>query len=134
MCNGHQCGGFFPAALARADQEHALQLLIFLLPPCNSDTLQRLLRMLSMVAAHADDSVDCEGQKVTEGCTAADLASKSAFFILSRSLFDIFTYVLSRLIVFRLFGSVFMYVIYDYIAVDNLLISVDYIDIIFIKV
>lgn len=59
-----QCGGFFPAALARADQERALQLLIFLLPPCNSDTLQRLLRMLSTVAAHADGSVDCDGQKV----------------------------------------------------------------------
>ncbi|TNN04254.1 hypothetical protein fugu_001283 [Takifugu bimaculatus] len=52
-------------SLARADQEHALQLLIFLLPPCNSDTLQRLLHMLSTVAAHADDSVNCKGQKVS---------------------------------------------------------------------
>ncbi|CAG05902.1 unnamed protein product, partial [Tetraodon nigroviridis] len=50
-------------SLTRADQQRALQLLIFLLPPCNSDTLQRLLRMLSTVAEHADDS-DCEGQKV----------------------------------------------------------------------
>lgn len=66
---------FFPAALARADQEHALQLLIFLLPPCNSDTLQRLLHMLSMVAAHADDSVNCEGQKVTEECCDTNLHS-----------------------------------------------------------
>ncbi|XP_053732310.1 rho GTPase-activating protein 6-like isoform X2 [Synchiropus splendidus] len=38
-----------------AEQETAIQLLIFLLPPCNCDTLQRLLRLLSSVAAHAGD-------------------------------------------------------------------------------
>ncbi|XP_068602307.1 rho GTPase-activating protein 6-like [Brachionichthys hirsutus] len=48
-----------------SDQESALQLLIFLLPPCNSDTLQRLLCLLSTVAAHAEDSLDNEGQGVT---------------------------------------------------------------------
>nr|XP_020452211.1 rho GTPase-activating protein 6-like isoform X2 [Monopterus albus] len=47
------------------DQESAIQLLIFLLPPCNSDTLQRLLCLLSTVAAHAEDSLDNEGQKIT---------------------------------------------------------------------
>lgn len=55
-----------PAALDHSDQERALQLLIFLLPPCNSDTLQRLLRMLSTVTAHAEDSQDREGQEVME--------------------------------------------------------------------
>lgn len=49
-----------------SDQERALQLLIFLLPPCNSDTLHRLLCLLSTVAAHAEDSLDSEGQEVTE--------------------------------------------------------------------
>lgn len=68
-----KCGGFSPAALARADQEHALQLLIFLLPPCNSDTLQRLFRMLSTVAAHADGSVDCDGQKVRNECPVTQI-------------------------------------------------------------
>ncbi|XP_076602300.1 rho GTPase-activating protein 6 isoform X2 [Chaetodon auriga] len=48
-----------------SDQESALQLLIFLLPPCNSDTLQRLLCLLSTVAAHAEDSLDNEGQEIT---------------------------------------------------------------------
>lgn len=85
---------FFPAALARADQEHALQLLIFLLPPCNSDTLQRLLRMLSTVAEHADDSIDCEGQKVTEECSVTQLVSEYAFIILLCSIYLIFINVI----------------------------------------
>uniref|UniRef100_A0A3Q1FSX7 Rho GTPase activating protein 6 n=1 Tax=Acanthochromis polyacanthus TaxID=80966 RepID=A0A3Q1FSX7_9TELE len=48
-----------------SDQESAIQLLIYLLPPCNSDTLQRLLGLLSTVSAHAEDSLDNEGQQVT---------------------------------------------------------------------
>ncbi|XP_040913768.1 rho GTPase-activating protein 6-like isoform X2 [Toxotes jaculatrix] len=48
-----------------SDQESAIQLLMFLLPPCNSDTLQRLLCLLSTVAAHAEDSLDSEGQEIT---------------------------------------------------------------------
>nr|XP_046261104.1 rho GTPase-activating protein 6-like isoform X2 [Scatophagus argus] len=51
--------------LDSSDQESALQLLIFLLPPCNSDTLQRLLSLLSTVAAHAEDIVDNAGQEIT---------------------------------------------------------------------
>ncbi|TKS67144.1 Rho GTPase-activating protein 6 [Collichthys lucidus] len=47
-----------------SDQESALQLLVFLLPPCNSDTLQRILCLLSTVAAHAEDSLDSEGQEI----------------------------------------------------------------------
>ncbi|CAB1454752.1 unnamed protein product [Pleuronectes platessa] len=51
--------------LDQSEQESAIQLLMFLLPPCNSDTLQRLLCLLSTVAAHADDRLDSEGQEVT---------------------------------------------------------------------
>lgn len=56
----------FFTVLDPSDQERALQLLIFLLPPCNSDTLHRLLCLLSTVAAHAEDSLDSEGQEVME--------------------------------------------------------------------
>ncbi|KAM4609300.1 rho GTPase-activating protein 6 [Polymixia lowei] len=51
--------------LDSSDQESAIQLLIYLLPPCNSDTLQRLLHFLSTVAAHAEDGLDGEGQEIT---------------------------------------------------------------------
>uniref|UniRef100_A0A3P8NZ52 Rho-GAP domain-containing protein n=1 Tax=Astatotilapia calliptera TaxID=8154 RepID=A0A3P8NZ52_ASTCA len=47
------------------EQDSAIQLLVFMLPPCNSDTLQRLLSLLSTVSAHAEDSLDSEGHKVT---------------------------------------------------------------------
>ncbi|KAM3607741.1 uncharacterized protein V6R79_012949 [Siganus canaliculatus] len=57
-------------------QESALQLLIFLLPPCNSDTLQRLLCLLSTVAAHAEDSLDNRGHELTGNkMTALNLAT-----------------------------------------------------------
>ncbi|XP_037095081.1 rho GTPase-activating protein 6-like isoform X1 [Syngnathus acus] len=49
--------------LERAEQQKAIQLLMFLLPPCNCDTLHRLLSLLSAVAAHADDMLDEEGHK-----------------------------------------------------------------------
>ncbi|XP_040280924.1 rho GTPase-activating protein 6 isoform X2 [Bufo bufo] len=47
------------------DQLAALQLLIYLLPPCNCDTLHRLLHFLSTVAGHAEDATDKEGQEIT---------------------------------------------------------------------
>ncbi|XP_071992038.1 rho GTPase-activating protein 6 isoform X3 [Engystomops pustulosus] len=47
------------------DQLTALQLLIYLLPPCNCDTLHRLLQFLSTVASHAEDATDKEGQEIT---------------------------------------------------------------------
>ncbi|MED6277067.1 hypothetical protein CHARACLAT_009405 [Characodon lateralis] len=47
-----------------SEQQSAIQLLIFLLPPCNSDTLQRILSLLSTVSSHAQDSLDTEGQKI----------------------------------------------------------------------
>ncbi|XP_077436891.1 rho GTPase-activating protein 6 isoform X2 [Vanacampus margaritifer] len=49
--------------LARAEQQKAIQLLMFLLPPCNCDTLHRLLCLLSAVAAHAGDVLDEDGHK-----------------------------------------------------------------------
>lgn len=54
----------FSAVLDYSDQECAIQLLMFLLPPCNCDTLQRLLCLLSTVAAHAEDILDKEGHEV----------------------------------------------------------------------
>ncbi|XP_063313917.1 rho GTPase-activating protein 6 isoform X2 [Pelobates fuscus] len=42
-----------------------LQLLIYLLPPCNCDTLHRLLQFLSTVASHADDTFEKDGQEIT---------------------------------------------------------------------
>ncbi|XP_034031423.1 rho GTPase-activating protein 6 isoform X2 [Thalassophryne amazonica] len=47
------------------DQQSATQLLVYLLPACNSDTLHRLLEFLSTVAAHAHDRQDKDGQEVT---------------------------------------------------------------------
>uniref|UniRef100_A0A8C9A9E4 Rho GTPase activating protein 6 n=1 Tax=Prolemur simus TaxID=1328070 RepID=A0A8C9A9E4_PROSS len=47
------------------EQLGTLQLLIYLLPPCNCDTLHRLLQFLSIVARHADDNVSKDGQEVT---------------------------------------------------------------------
>uniref|UniRef100_A0A8C0ECP2 Rho-GAP domain-containing protein n=1 Tax=Bubo bubo TaxID=30461 RepID=A0A8C0ECP2_BUBBB len=41
-----------------------LQLLLFLLPPCHSDTLHRLLQFLSKVARHAESSWGPDGQEI----------------------------------------------------------------------
>ncbi|KAM9020331.1 rho GTPase-activating protein 6 isoform 1-T1 [Ara ararauna] len=47
------------------EQLNTLQLLIYLLPPCNCDTLHRLLQFLSTVAGHAEDTTDKDGQEIT---------------------------------------------------------------------
>ncbi|XP_066105795.1 rho GTPase-activating protein 6 isoform X1 [Saccopteryx bilineata] len=47
------------------EQLGTLQLLIYLLPPCNCDTLHRLLHFLSIVARHAEDNVSKDGQEIT---------------------------------------------------------------------
>ncbi|XP_030636079.1 rho GTPase-activating protein 6-like [Chanos chanos] len=47
------------------DQQSATQLLVYLLPACNSDTLHRLLEFLYTVAQHAHDTHDKDGQEVT---------------------------------------------------------------------
>lgn len=46
------------------DQQLVTQLLVYLLPPCNSDTLQRLLEFLHTVAQHAQNGYDKDGQEV----------------------------------------------------------------------
>ncbi|XP_054069960.1 rho GTPase-activating protein 36 isoform X3 [Rissa tridactyla] len=52
------------AAMEGPAQLAALQLLLFLLPPCHSDTLHRLLRFLSEVARHAEGSRGPDGQQI----------------------------------------------------------------------
>ncbi|KAM6056967.1 rho GTPase-activating protein 36 isoform 2-T3 [Theristicus caerulescens] len=52
------------AAMEGPGQLAALQLLLFLLPPCHSDTLHRLLRFLSEVARHAESSWGPDGQEI----------------------------------------------------------------------
>ncbi|XP_076119772.1 rho GTPase-activating protein 6 isoform X2 [Alosa pseudoharengus] len=52
-------------SLDPVEQFSAMQLLVYLLPPCNSDTLHRLLEFLSTVAAHAEDTHNGEGQEIT---------------------------------------------------------------------
>ncbi|XP_061082179.1 rho GTPase-activating protein 6 isoform X2 [Conger conger] len=51
--------------LDHEEQQASIQLLIYLLPPSNSDTLHRLLDFLFTVAAHANDAHDRDGQEVT---------------------------------------------------------------------
>ncbi|XP_037395015.1 rho GTPase-activating protein 6-like isoform X2 [Pygocentrus nattereri] len=59
-----------------SEQNSVLQLLICLLPACNSDTLQRLLHFLSTVANHAEDTVDSQGEQVPGNkMTALNLAT-----------------------------------------------------------
>ncbi|XP_028847440.1 rho GTPase-activating protein 6 isoform X2 [Denticeps clupeoides] len=59
-----------------AEQQSAMQLLIFLLPACNSDTLHRLLEFLSIVAGHSDDSYDKDGQEIAGNkMTSVNLAT-----------------------------------------------------------
>ncbi|XP_043913186.1 rho GTPase-activating protein 6-like [Protopterus annectens] len=52
------------ASMEMRQQLSVLQLLIYLLPPCNCDTLLRLLQFLSMVASCAYDSVTPDGEEV----------------------------------------------------------------------
>uniref|UniRef100_A0A4W6FNK2 Rho GTPase activating protein 6 n=1 Tax=Lates calcarifer TaxID=8187 RepID=A0A4W6FNK2_LATCA len=47
------------------EQQNVAQLLVYLLPACNSDTLHRLLEFLSTVADHAHDRQDKHGQEIT---------------------------------------------------------------------
>ncbi|XP_043560647.1 rho GTPase-activating protein 36 isoform X4 [Chiloscyllium plagiosum] len=51
--------------MKQKEQLSVLQLLIYLLPPCNCDTLLRLLELLSKVASHAHDSLGEDGQEVS---------------------------------------------------------------------
>ncbi|XP_039176100.1 rho GTPase-activating protein 6 isoform X2 [Crotalus tigris] len=46
------------------EQLNTLQLLIYVLPPCNCDTLHRLLQFLATVASHAEDRKDEDSQEI----------------------------------------------------------------------
>lgn len=53
-----------PAVLRGADQLQYLQHLIYLLPPCNCDTLLRLLTLLHTVQSFAQDSIGTNDEEV----------------------------------------------------------------------
>nr|XP_048720582.1 rho GTPase-activating protein 36 isoform X3 [Caretta caretta] len=53
------------AFMERMAQLSMLQLLVYLLPPCNSDTLYQLLQFLNKVAQHAQDSTGPERPEVS---------------------------------------------------------------------
>ncbi|XP_038171796.1 rho GTPase-activating protein 36 [Arvicola amphibius] len=52
------------ATLKPQDQISALQLLVYLMPPCHSDTLERLLKALHKITEHSEDSIGADGQLV----------------------------------------------------------------------
>ncbi|XP_006881859.1 PREDICTED: rho GTPase-activating protein 36-like isoform X2 [Elephantulus edwardii] len=52
------------ATLKPEDQLSALQLLVYLMPPCHSDTLERLLKALHMITENCEDSIGIDGQLV----------------------------------------------------------------------
>ncbi|XP_034533885.1 rho GTPase-activating protein 6-like isoform X3 [Notolabrus celidotus] len=51
--------------LDQDEQQIITQLLVYLLPACNSDTLHRLLEFLSTVTDHAEDRLDKDRQEIT---------------------------------------------------------------------
>ncbi|XP_047211545.1 rho GTPase-activating protein 6-like isoform X2 [Girardinichthys multiradiatus] len=56
---------FINTTLLELDEQQSItQLLIYLLPACNSDTLHRLLEFLSTVADHANDQHTKDGQEI----------------------------------------------------------------------
>ncbi|KAM9180839.1 rho GTPase-activating protein 36 isoform 2-T2 [Dugong dugon] len=52
------------ATLKPQDQLSALQLLVYLMPPCHSDTLERLLKALHKITENCEDSIGTDGQLV----------------------------------------------------------------------
>lgn len=52
------------ATLKPKDQVSALQLLVYLMPPCHSDTLERLLKALHKITENCEDSIGVDGQLV----------------------------------------------------------------------
>uniref|UniRef100_A0A7N5JIX1 Rho GTPase-activating protein 36 n=1 Tax=Ailuropoda melanoleuca TaxID=9646 RepID=A0A7N5JIX1_AILME len=53
------------ATLKPQDQLSALQLLVYLMPPCHSDTLERLLKALHKITENCEDSIGIDGQLVS---------------------------------------------------------------------
>ncbi|XP_058845103.1 rho GTPase-activating protein 6-like isoform X1 [Acipenser ruthenus] len=68
---------FLSASAMDTEEQHSfLQLLIYLLPPCNCDTLHRLLQFLSKVASYAQNYTGPDGQEIAGNkMTAANLAT-----------------------------------------------------------
>uniref|UniRef100_A0A673UWE4 Rho GTPase-activating protein 36 n=1 Tax=Suricata suricatta TaxID=37032 RepID=A0A673UWE4_SURSU len=52
------------ASLKPQDQLSALQLLVYLMPPCHSDTLERLLKALHKITENCEDSIGIDGQLI----------------------------------------------------------------------
>ncbi|XP_021483096.2 rho GTPase-activating protein 36 isoform X1 [Meriones unguiculatus] len=52
------------ATLKPQDQVSALQLLVYLMPPCHSDTLERLLQALHKITENCEDSIGIDGQLI----------------------------------------------------------------------
>ncbi|MBN3288632.1 RHG06 protein, partial [Polyodon spathula] len=64
------------SAMDTEEQLSFLQLLLYLLPPCNCDTLYRLLQFLSKVASYAQNYTGPDGQEIAGNkMTAANLAT-----------------------------------------------------------
>lgn len=59
------------------EQQNVTQLLVYLLPACNSDTLHRLLEFLSTVTDHAHDRQDKDGHEVSGNFDNFDLTAVS---------------------------------------------------------
>ncbi|EPY73649.1 hypothetical protein CB1_002657001 [Camelus ferus] len=53
------------ATLKPQDQLSALQLLVYLMPPCHSDTLERLLKALHKITENCEDSIGIDGQLIS---------------------------------------------------------------------
>ncbi|XP_037677692.1 rho GTPase-activating protein 36 isoform X4 [Choloepus didactylus] len=63
------------ATLKPQDQLSALQLLVYLMPPCHSDTLERLLKALHKITENCEDSIGIDGQLIPGNCmTSTNLA------------------------------------------------------------
>lgn len=67
--------------LRGADQLQYLQHLLHLLPPCNCDTLLRLLTMLHTVQSFAQDSIGTNDEEVDPGCSFSYLLTFVVFYL-----------------------------------------------------
>lgn len=63
--------------LRGADQLQYLQHLLYLLPPCNCDTLLRLLSLLHTVQSFAQDSIGTNDEEVRHRCPSQSWLSQS---------------------------------------------------------
>lgn len=67
QCPSHEPLLSVPLAVLRgAEQLQYLQHLLYLLPPCNCDTLLRLLSLLHTVQSYAQDSIGTNDEEVAK--------------------------------------------------------------------